>query len=78
MAAAGGPRVQRVLALSPDRLSVAYEVPVGDIAPIEALSPDERTLLAGALGALPPGRATHFVRTAAGPVLWTAPFLSST
>jgi hypothetical protein len=67
-----------VLALSPDRRNVAYEVPPGALEPVAALSAGERALLAAAIEALPPGRATHFVRTADGPVLWTAPPLSST
>jgi serine/threonine-protein kinase len=78
VAAAGGPHVQRVLSLSPDRRSVAYEVPEGVLEPVQALTAAERASLADELEALPPGRATHFIRTAAGPVLWTAPRLSST
>jgi len=33
----------------------------------------DRAALADAFAAVPPGRATHFVRTDAGPVLWIAP-----
>ncbi len=72
-AAAGGPQVQRVLGLSPDRRAVAYEVLEGDLEPVEALSAAERAALEGAFAALPDGRATHVVRTPAGPVLWVAP-----
>ncbi|MES1208654.1 MAG: serine/threonine-protein kinase, partial [Pseudomonadota bacterium] len=71
--AAGGPHVQRVLGLSLDRRAVAYEIPDGPREPVAALSPAERAALSEALAALPAGRATHFVRTAAGPVLWIAP-----
>ena len=78
VAAAGGPHVQRVLALSTDRRSVAYEIPQGALEPLAGMTATERGLLAAAIEALPRGRATHFVRTAAGPVLWTAPLLSST
>ncbi len=73
IAAAGGPHVQRVLALSPDRRAIAYEIPDGPRDPIAALPPPDRAELAAALAALPPGRATHVVRTVAGPVLWIAP-----
>jgi eukaryotic-like serine/threonine-protein kinase len=78
VAAAGGPYTQRVLALSTDRRSISYEIPQGALEPLSALTATERDLLAPSLQALPPGRATHFVRTAAGPVIWTAPVVSST
>jgi tetratricopeptide (TPR) repeat protein len=70
LAAAGGPHVQRVLGLSADRRAVAYEIPEGTLEPIAALTAGEAAALAEARAALP---ATHFVRTAAGPVLWIAP-----
>ena len=73
IAAAGGPHVQRVLALSPDRRAIAYEIPEGPPEPITALPAAERAGLAAVFAALPPGRATHVIRTAAGPVLWIAP-----
>jgi hypothetical protein len=62
-----------VLGLSSDRRAVAYEVLEGNVEPVEALSTAERTGLEGAFAALPEGRATHVVRTPAGPVLWVAP-----
>jgi hypothetical protein len=75
LAAAGGPRVQRVLALSPDRRAIFYEIPEGQREPLAALVDAERAMLAEAFAALPPGRTTHFIRTTAGPVLWIAPGL---
>jgi tetratricopeptide (TPR) repeat protein len=73
VAAAGGPHVQRLLRLSDDRRTIWYEVVTGDPHPLEALTPEERAALAGALGCLPETRVQGFVRTAAGAVLLVAP-----
>ena len=72
-AAAGGPRVQRVLQLSDDRRTVAYEVVPGDPQPLAALTPAERAALAAPLAHLPAARARGVARTAAGPVVLVAP-----
>ena len=73
VAAAGGPRVQRILRLSDDRRAVWYEVVAGPRQPVERLTPVERAAMAEALAALPAGRARFFARTAAGPVVLVAP-----
>jgi serine/threonine-protein kinase len=87
LAAAGGPHVQRVLALSEDRRSIMYEV-IADAdgvppAPFESLSPDERRALSAALAALHHagaeaialGPGARVARTAGGLVVIVAPDL---
>lgn len=77
IAAAGGPHVQRVLGLSPDRRAVSYEVLEGELQPVEALTAGELAGLSDAFAALPDGGATHVVRTPAGPVIWVAPVFAA-
>jgi hypothetical protein len=73
VAAAGGPRVQRLLRLTGDRRAIWYEAVGGDAVPLAALTVQEQTALRDALEALPAGRARAFVRTPLGPVLLVAP-----
>jgi serine/threonine-protein kinase len=78
LAALGGPHVQRILALTPDLRTITYEVLPGQTTRIEALTPEQRTLLdpvwlpLASLGLAPePGRS--LVLTTAGPVVVVAP-----
>jgi eukaryotic-like serine/threonine-protein kinase len=75
-AAAGGPDVQRILRLSPDRREIWYEALDGEIASLVSASVDERTRFVevSSLAAL---ALTHFVRTDAGPVLLVTPRLQT-
>ncbi len=73
LAAAGGPRVQRVLRLSEDLRDIWYEIVPGEVLPLEALTDDEQAVVATSLAALPVSSDRRFVRSAAGPVLWIAP-----
>jgi tetratricopeptide (TPR) repeat protein len=81
LAAAGGPHVQRVLALSEDQRVVTYETIEGAVTTLEAIAPDERDALAAALRALhAPGTealalvpGARVARTAGGPVILVAP-----
>src|SRR6185312_631212 len=77
IAAAGGPHVQRVLGLSTDRRAVSYEALDGELEPVEALAAADLAGLSDAFAALPEGRATHVVRTPAGPVIWVAPLFGA-
>ena len=81
LAAAGGPNVQRVLALSDDRRSVIYEAIPGAVVGVDALSSADQAALIGALQALREAGAEDLARlpsarvalTAGGPVLLIAP-----
>jgi serine/threonine-protein kinase len=73
VAAAGGPQIQRLLRLDPDRRAIWYEVVPGEPQPLAALTPDERAAVAAPLASLPAARTRAFVRTVAGPVLLVAP-----
>jgi serine/threonine protein kinase len=84
LAAAGGPTVQRILALSDDRRSVIYEAVDGPVVTLEALAPDDQAALAATLAALPsialpsidqrPAPASpRIALTAGGPVILIAP-----
>ena len=91
LAAAGGPHVQRVLALSEDRCSIVYEAISGMRAgadapvPIESLSPEEQRALSSALAelhnpgaeAIALGPGARVARTAGGLVVIVAPDLAA-
>jgi serine/threonine-protein kinase len=74
LAAAGGPAVQRILALAPDGRSITYERLEGEELPLGALPPAEAARLAALWPALAPlGLAATadrpIARTAGGPVI---------
>jgi serine/threonine-protein kinase len=76
LAAAGGPFVQRVLALSEDRRSTTYEVIEGPLVAWDELPDSDKALLAPVRDALIKGGVAEpdrAVRTAGGPVLLIAP-----
>jgi serine/threonine protein kinase len=73
VAAAGGPQIQRLLRLDPERRAIWYEVVEGEPQPLEALTPAERAAVAAPLARLPAARRRAFVRTPAGPVVLVAP-----
>jgi hypothetical protein len=72
-AAAGGPRVQRVLRLEPARREIWYEALTGEVVPLDAATPDERGRLDAARAAAADVTFTHFARTDGGPALLVAP-----
>jgi hypothetical protein len=78
LAAAGGPRVQRILAVTADGLTITYERLDGEERPLGQLSAAEVNLLArewGPLGLAPtPDR--RVARTAGGPVIILLPEVS--
>ena len=88
LAAAGGPHVQRVLALSDDRRSIVYEAIAdgggGPPAPVESLPAEERRALVAALAelhhagaeAIALGPGARVVRTPGGLVVLVAPDLT--
>jgi hypothetical protein len=73
VAAAGGPRIQRLLRLDADRRAIWYELVEGDPQPLASLTPAERDAVAAELDRLPEARRRAFVRTPAGPVVLVAP-----
>jgi tetratricopeptide (TPR) repeat protein len=77
VAAAGGPQIQRLLRLDPERRAIWYEVVEGEPQPLEALTSAERAAVAVPLARLPAARRRAFVRTPAGPVILVAPILLS-
>jgi eukaryotic-like serine/threonine-protein kinase len=82
LARAGGPHVQRVLALIDGDRAVVYEAPEGDLVPAEALAPDQAALLAplwpalDAAGVHLPGRPVWL--TPGGPVIQVVATLDPT
>jgi hypothetical protein len=78
LAGAGGPHVQRILALEPDLRAIVYERIEGEETCMGALSPTERRTLAPywaqltALG-FAPAPERRVLRTPGGPVLLIAP-----
>jgi hypothetical protein len=79
LAAAGGPHVQRILAVSPDRSTITYEWLEGTPRPVSALPAMDRAPLDEALAALAAeglSAATALaIQTDGGPVLLIAPAL---
>ena len=78
LAALGGPQVQRILALTDDLRTITYEVLPGQPIRLEALSPEQRTLLDPVwlpltLLGFPPDPGQSIVLTPAGPVVVVAP-----
>jgi eukaryotic-like serine/threonine-protein kinase len=78
LAALGGPHVQRILALTPERRELTYEVVPGQATRLDALSPPQRELLDPLWSRLSPlGFAPQpeqsIVLTPAGPVVMLAP-----
>jgi serine/threonine-protein kinase len=74
LAAAGGPRVQRILALAAGGDSITYEWLEGEPSPLATLPPDEVAALAGgwallAAAGLPPSPEHPVMRTDGGPVI---------
>jgi hypothetical protein len=74
LAAAGGPRVQRILALAPTGDCITYEWPLGEQRPLSALPPAEAALLESswallAAAGFPPGPERAVMRTDGGPVI---------
>jgi hypothetical protein len=74
LAAAGGPRVQRILALVPTGDRITYECLVGERRPLAALAPAEAALLESSWAFLtaagfPPGPERVVMRTDGGPVI---------
>ena len=75
-AAAGGPDVQRILALSADRREIWYEALEGEALPADAATATERARLEAARAASPALTLTHFARLPGGPVWLVAPLSS--
>jgi hypothetical protein len=77
VAASGGPQVQRMLALSPDRRTITYEAITGPALALGALAPADRALLQPSAAALAAAgldaEALQVVRTDGGLVLLVAP-----
>jgi eukaryotic-like serine/threonine-protein kinase len=79
LAAAGGPHVQRILALDPDLRGITYESIEGEATRFEDLSPAEQRALELNWGTTPefgPVRGRQILRAQAGPVVLIAPALA--
>jgi hypothetical protein len=77
LAAAGSPGVQRVLALTPDRAAITYELVEGQEVDVADLTTEESRLLGDDLDALDSARAwlgaePRIARTPTGPVILLA------
>jgi hypothetical protein len=75
LAAAGGPRVQRILSVTADGLNITYESLDGEVVRFGDLSDAEATLLAAEWGPLGMTAAPErrVARTAGGPVILLVP-----
>jgi eukaryotic-like serine/threonine-protein kinase len=78
LAALGGPRVQRILGLTPDLRTITYEILPGQPTRLDGLPPEQRNLLSSLWPALaplgfPPQPERAVVQTPAGPVVVLAP-----